>query len=144
MKSLLIFSGPGVKKGLSLQRTAWLVDVAPTIAFAMNWPIPTESEGGVLYQLFSKHKSLFPRSNFLKLQDKHKEVIRARLKLEDKKESRKSIKQKTPKVFTKTVEQEEKIPETIEEMSKELKRARVEARRWRSAYERYHRIAHGN
>jgi hypothetical protein len=43
--------GPGIRKGYSMERTAWIVDVAPTLAYLMGLPFPKDSEGAVLHQL---------------------------------------------------------------------------------------------
>ena len=34
-----------------MERTAWIVDVAPTLAYLMGLPFPKDSEGAVLHQL---------------------------------------------------------------------------------------------
>ncbi len=143
IKPLLIFNGPNVKKGFVLQRNAWLVDVVPTIAAAMNWPVPTESEGAVLHQIFKGRRSLFPRPKFIRQQDERLAQTK-RLMTEYRKPARKSreIKEKLPLEIS--TQKEERLPETLEEMREELKKARAEARRWKSAYEQYHRITHGN
>jgi len=52
LKALFTFTGPGVKKGHRLQRTAWITDMVPTICYLMNWPVPEHAEGAVLYQVF--------------------------------------------------------------------------------------------
>ena len=45
-------AGPGVKKGLALDRTVWLVDVVPTVCHLAEWPVPKQTEGAILYQAF--------------------------------------------------------------------------------------------
>ena len=50
-KGLLIIRGPGVKRGFVLERTAWLVDVVPTVCHLMELPVPAQCEGAVLYQV---------------------------------------------------------------------------------------------
>ena len=50
LKGLLIMAGPGVKKGVVVDRTVWLTDVAPTICHLMELPIPKQAEGGIIYQ----------------------------------------------------------------------------------------------
>ena len=50
LKALLIMAGPGLKKGYSMPRTAWLVDVVPTICHLADLPLPADAEGAVLYQ----------------------------------------------------------------------------------------------
>ena len=52
LHALCAFSGPGIKKGFSLERTVWLHDLVPTLCHAMNWSVPEHTEGAVLYQIF--------------------------------------------------------------------------------------------
>ena len=52
LKSLLTITGPGIKKGWRMERTCGLTDIVPTICYLMNWPLPADTEGGVLYQVF--------------------------------------------------------------------------------------------
>ncbi|MBW2086240.1 MAG: alkaline phosphatase family protein, partial [Deltaproteobacteria bacterium] len=52
LKGLLCLHGPGIKKGDRLQRTAWITDLVPTLCYIMNWPLPEQAEGAVLYQTF--------------------------------------------------------------------------------------------
>jgi hypothetical protein len=55
LRSLLVMSGPGVKKGYRLQRTCWLTDIVPTICSLCGWPVPAEAEGSVIYQALAGH-----------------------------------------------------------------------------------------
>jgi predicted AlkP superfamily phosphohydrolase/phosphomutase len=50
LKGLLSFTGPGIKKGFRLERNSGLVDIVPTICFLMDWPLPAQAEGAILYQ----------------------------------------------------------------------------------------------
>ncbi len=52
MRAAAIFKGPGVKKGERLKRPIHLVDIAPTIASAMNIPGPRNAEGRILHEIF--------------------------------------------------------------------------------------------
>ncbi|MBW2085893.1 MAG: alkaline phosphatase family protein, partial [Deltaproteobacteria bacterium] len=52
LKGLFTMAGPGVKKNHRLQRTAWLTDIVPTLCYLMDWPLPAQAEGAVLYQAF--------------------------------------------------------------------------------------------
>ena len=52
LHSLLVLSGPGVKRGFRMERTCWLTDIVPTICYLMDWPVPQHTEGAVLYQTF--------------------------------------------------------------------------------------------
>ena len=69
VKPLMIFAGPGIKADTVIQRNAWLVDVAPTISHCMGWPVPSEADGAVLYQLLDGHVSNFPRPDFMTAQE---------------------------------------------------------------------------
>ena len=51
MKCLLLFSGPGVRSGCKVERTVSLKDIAPTVAHLMEFPVPRDTEGGVIYQM---------------------------------------------------------------------------------------------
>ena len=52
LRALLAFSGPGIKKGYNLDRTSGLTDVVPTICHMMSWPVPEQTEGNILFQVF--------------------------------------------------------------------------------------------
>ena len=52
LKGLFAMSGPGIKKGYRLQRTVWLTDIVPTICYLLDFPVPEQSEGAVVYQAF--------------------------------------------------------------------------------------------
>jgi len=52
LKGLCVMNGPGIKKGLRLDRTMWLTDLVPTICYLMNLPLPAQAEGAVIYQVF--------------------------------------------------------------------------------------------
>ena len=145
MIPLLLFSGPGINAGRVLERTAWLVDVAPTLAHAMRWPVPSEAEGAVLYQVFSEHATIFPRAESLKKQENN---LRAA--------SRPGGPQARPRPSSRpeTAESEprpgscggagEEMPDDQEGLRAALLKARSEARKWQTMYEQYHRITHGN
>jgi predicted AlkP superfamily phosphohydrolase/phosphomutase len=50
LRSLFLMAGPGVKRGVTLERTVWLTDVVPTICHLAELPIPHQCEGGIIYQ----------------------------------------------------------------------------------------------
>ena len=52
LRTLFTLHGPGIKKGYRLQRTVSLIDLVPTICYLMNWPVPGQAEGNVIYQAF--------------------------------------------------------------------------------------------
>ena len=48
--SLLIMRGPGIRPGIQLNRTVWLVDIVPTICQLIKVPVPRQTEGAIIYQ----------------------------------------------------------------------------------------------
>lgn len=50
LQSVLILSGPGIKKGVVMSKPCRLVDLIPTLCFASGFPYPAGAEGAVLYQ----------------------------------------------------------------------------------------------
>ncbi len=48
--SLLIMRGPGIRRGVQLDRTVWLTDIVPTICRLIKVPVPQQTEGSILYQ----------------------------------------------------------------------------------------------
>ncbi len=52
---LFSMTGPGIKKGLRMQRSCWLTDLVPTVCYLMDWPVPADVEGAVLYQAFESN-----------------------------------------------------------------------------------------
>ena len=50
LETIFVMAGPGVKKGQSMERNMWLVDIVPTICHLAELPVPKECEGAVLYQ----------------------------------------------------------------------------------------------
>lgn len=48
--STFILSGAGVRKGIALQRQVRVVDVAPTLCYLLGLPMPTNVEGGIIYE----------------------------------------------------------------------------------------------
>lgn len=52
MKGLLIMAGPGIKKGVTLERTVWLTDIVPTLCHLLDLPVPENTEGAIIYQAF--------------------------------------------------------------------------------------------
>jgi predicted AlkP superfamily phosphohydrolase/phosphomutase len=52
LKSLCVFNGPGIKKGLRLERTMWLQDIVPTICYLSDLPMPADVDGAVVWQVF--------------------------------------------------------------------------------------------
>ncbi len=51
VKALSFFSGPGLKKNVKMDKAINLIDIAPTCAHFMGFPIPAQAEGRVLQEL---------------------------------------------------------------------------------------------
>ncbi len=51
-RSIMIMYGPGFKRGYRLKRNMWLTDIVPTVCHLLNWPMPKDVEGAVVYQAF--------------------------------------------------------------------------------------------
>jgi predicted AlkP superfamily phosphohydrolase/phosphomutase len=51
LKALQAYYGPGIKNGQKLERTCGLTDIVPTICYMMNWPVPAQTEGNILFQV---------------------------------------------------------------------------------------------
>ncbi len=50
LRSLLVMAGPGIRRGVRLDRTIGLEDIAPTAAHLLGIPAPAQCEGGIIYQ----------------------------------------------------------------------------------------------
>ena len=50
LRGLLIFQGPGIKKGYRMKRRCSLPDIVPTICYLTDMPLPAQAEGSVLYE----------------------------------------------------------------------------------------------
>lgn len=49
LQTVLVLSGPGIKKGTVMSKPCRLVDLVPTLCFASGFPYPNGAEGAVLY-----------------------------------------------------------------------------------------------
>jgi len=54
LKCLFVLSGPGVRKGVTLERTVWLTSAAPTLCHAAGLPVPRDATGSIVYQVFEE------------------------------------------------------------------------------------------
>jgi len=50
MRSLLMMAGPGLRKGVALERNVGLEDIVPTACYLLDIPPPRDAEGGIIYQ----------------------------------------------------------------------------------------------
>ena len=51
LESLLVIAGPGIKKAAKIKPTRWLVDVAPTVTYLLGIPVPTDTDGSIIYEI---------------------------------------------------------------------------------------------
>jgi predicted AlkP superfamily phosphohydrolase/phosphomutase len=49
----LIINGPGIKKGITIEKKVELIDLAPTIAHLLKIPEPRNCQGSVLHEIFN-------------------------------------------------------------------------------------------
>ena len=52
MKTVFIAHGPNIKKGYIRKKPISVIDIAPTIAYALDIPAPKDSDGNIIYDLF--------------------------------------------------------------------------------------------
>ncbi|SKA67339.1 alkaline phosphatase family protein [Desulfobaculum bizertense] len=52
LKNCMFFRGPGVKAGFRYERPRWLADIVPTFCYATGGPVPADTEGAPIYQIF--------------------------------------------------------------------------------------------
>ena len=50
-RAFFLASGPGIRQGYRREGAINLVDVAPTLAYALGWPAPAQAEGAVRFEL---------------------------------------------------------------------------------------------
>ena len=55
LRGLMAFSGPGIRKGVQIERNVWCIDMVPTVCHLAGWPVPRDTEGAVIYQAFEQH-----------------------------------------------------------------------------------------
>jgi predicted AlkP superfamily phosphohydrolase/phosphomutase len=52
MKTVFVAHGPNIKKGYIRKKPISVIDIAPTIAHALDIPAPKDSDGNIIYDLF--------------------------------------------------------------------------------------------
>ncbi len=57
LRGLFVLSGPGIRKGVEIERNVWCVDLVPTICHLTGWPVPREAEGAVIFQALDNDDS---------------------------------------------------------------------------------------
>jgi len=50
VRTIFLLSGPGVKRGETIERTIWLKDVVPTLCYLADLPYPAQCEGAIVFQ----------------------------------------------------------------------------------------------
>ena len=50
LRGLFTMAGPGIKKGIELERNVWCLDMVPTLCYLAGWPIPRDAEGAIVFQ----------------------------------------------------------------------------------------------
>jgi len=50
LRGILALAGPGIKKGVELERNVWCLDLMPTLCYLTGWPIPENAEGAIIFQ----------------------------------------------------------------------------------------------
>ena len=50
LRGVFALSGPGVRKGVELERNVWCLDLIPTICYLTGWPMPSDAEGAIVFQ----------------------------------------------------------------------------------------------
>jgi len=50
LRGLFAMAGPGIKKGVELERNVWCLDMIPTICYLAGWPMPRDAEGAIIFQ----------------------------------------------------------------------------------------------
>ena len=58
LKGLLIISGPGIKKGVTLDRVVYATDIVPTICYLLGIPPPRNAEGSIIYSILEEESQI--------------------------------------------------------------------------------------
>jgi len=72
MKGVLMLCGPGISKGVILERQVNIADLVPTICYLTGLPVPRECEGAVIYQALEDED--LPWRELNKLEEKYKRL----------------------------------------------------------------------
>jgi len=72
LRSLFLLAGPGVKKGVTLERTIWLQEVVPTLCYLADLPVPEQCEGAIIYQALEDPNQALNR--YLTLQRRYEKM----------------------------------------------------------------------
>mgnify|MGYP005842870009 CR=1 FL=1 len=72
-EGLIVLEGPGVKRGAVVSRPVELADLAPTICYLAETPVPDDCEGGIIYQALED-----PDAKILELQSCRRNYERLR------------------------------------------------------------------
>jgi len=58
LRGVFALSGPGIRKGVEIERNVWCVDLVPTICHVTGWPLPRDAEGAVIYQALDSEDTI--------------------------------------------------------------------------------------
>jgi len=72
MKGTLMLSGPGIKKGVVLERQVNIADLVPTLCYITGLPVPKQCEGAVIYQALEDEN--LPWREYQKLEEKYRKL----------------------------------------------------------------------
>lgn len=50
LRGLFALAGPGIRKGVELERNVWCLDMVPTLCYLTGWPVPRNAEGAIIFQ----------------------------------------------------------------------------------------------
>ncbi|HUV43243.1 MAG TPA: alkaline phosphatase family protein [Dehalococcoidales bacterium] len=50
LRGVFAMSGPGIRRGVELERNVWCLDMVPTLCYLTGWPMPKDAEGAVIFQ----------------------------------------------------------------------------------------------
>jgi arylsulfatase A-like enzyme len=62
LRGTFALSGPGIRRGVEIERNVWCVDLVPTICHLAGWPVPRDAEGAVIFQAFDEEDLIHVRS----------------------------------------------------------------------------------
>ncbi len=54
LRGTFALSGPGIRRGVEIERNVWCVDLVPTVCHLTGWPVPRDAEGAVIFQAFDE------------------------------------------------------------------------------------------
>jgi predicted AlkP superfamily phosphohydrolase/phosphomutase len=77
LNALFIIAGPGVKEGVEIERRVGLQDIAPTLSYLLQLPVPQDTDGAVIYQALVDGHAPFEELRALRARNARLEKVRA-------------------------------------------------------------------